>query len=395
MTSGPGDAVYYACGTTLFLVCVLKLPALLRRRRDPLLRAAFLLLLAGGCIMFLAAPDSIVAVNRVSGTTNFAAPVVYATLTAYSGASLLLIIHWRPAPPEQTRRAAFWCVTVYAVAVLAVFVLFRAGRTPVEQITLFDAYYARTPYIREMIVTYLVAHGVAALANVVLCGRWSREVRGSLRAGLWLLVAAYLLHVSYDVTRLVAVGARWSGHDLDFLIDRVSPRFAALSAFLGALGFTLPLVGPRVARTARAVHQLRQLTPLWRVLRDVPTPGAVRSSLRWWRTPPAMLLTSRKTALYDALLALTPYCDPAVRDMAHRAALRRRDAKVSAAACADAAMIVAAVARQRSDPERLHDSTNTSAWRSKDLIPLSLALASPVVQDLLAHRRAPAESSPS
>ncbi|MFH7334011.1 DUF6545 domain-containing protein [Streptomyces sp. KHY 26] len=393
MAPGPGNLVYYVGGAALFLVCALKLPPLARRRRDPLLWSAFTQLFAGGCIMLLAAPQSVVALNRATGITNCAAPVVYAALTAYSGASLLLIIHWRPAPPEQTRRAARWCVAAYSLAVLAVVLLFWAGNAPVEQVTLFDSYYAGTPFIREMIVTYLLAHGVAAVANVTMCRRWSREVHGSLRTGLHLLVAAYLLHVGYDVTRLVAVGARWAGHDLDLLIAQVSPRFAALSAVVGAVGYALPLLGPRTARTVQVVRQLRQLSPLWRLLRDVPTPGAARSALPWWRTPWAMLLMSRKTALYDAILALAPYCDPAVRDAAYRTALSHCPDEDSAAASADAAMIVVALDRQHAHPDRMPGGAASSAWRSGDLVPVSLALASPVVRTFREHHRFPAESS--
>jgi hypothetical protein len=395
VASGPSNVVYYSSGIILWLACAVKLPALVRRRNDALLGAACRLLFAGGCIMFLAAPDTVVAINRATGITNFSAPVVYATLAVYSAASFLLIINWRPAPEEQTQRISRWCLIGYSTAVLIIFLLFWAGSAPVEQITLFDAYYANTPYIREMIITYLVAHGVAATASLVLCWRWSRKIRGSLRAGLRLLVAAYLLHVSYDVTRLVAVAARWTGHNLDFLIDQVSPRFAALSAVFGAAGFMLPLVGPRMADTARAVRQLRQLTPLWRALQQVHTPGAVRTTLPWWRTPPALLLTSRKTALYDAILALTPYFDPAVRDAAYHSALRSGDNEGTAAATADAAMIMVALERQLTAPKEHHDHTHPTPWRSQDLIPLSLAISSPVVQNIHAHHRAPAESSPS
>ncbi|MER5490240.1 MAB_1171c family putative transporter [Streptomyces sp. NPDC002490] len=395
MTSGPGNLVYFSSGLVLLLACAVKVPALIRRPDNALLRAACRLLLAGGCIMFLAAPQTIVALNRWSGITNLSAPVVYATLTAYSGSSLLLIIHWRPAPPEQTRRLARWCVIAYALAVAAVFLLFWAGDAPVEQVTLFDAHYANTPFIREMIVTYLVAHGVAAIANVVLCWRWSKQIRGSLRAGLRLLVVAYLLHLCYDGTRLVAVAARWTGRDLDFLVDEVSPRFVAASAFIGAIGFTLPLFGPRLAAAARAVHQLRQLAPLNRALRNVSAPGAVRSLLPWWRTSPAVLLTSRKTALYDAVLALAPYCDRALREAVYRAALRSGDREPSAAAAADAAMIMAARERQRAAPDRLPDHPPPAAWQAPDLIPISLALASPHLKSLHEHHRAPTESSAS
>ncbi len=250
MTSGSGNLIYYASGITLLLVGASKLPALARRRHDMLLRAASLLLFAGGCSMLLAAPGSIVELNRLTGMANLAAPVFFATMTAFSGASLLLIINWRPAPQQQTLRASRLCVAVYSLTIFAIFVLYWAGSAPVEQVALFDAYYANTPYIREMIVTYLVAQGVAMMAASVLCWRWSREVRGSLRAGLGILAPAYLIIVCNAVVRLVAVAARWTGHNLDFLVDKVSPQLVAPSALLGAIGFTLPLASPSTTRSA-------------------------------------------------------------------------------------------------------------------------------------------------
>lgn len=381
MTAEPSSVGFYVYGIMLLLVCAMKVPALLRRRHDTLLRIACLLLFAAGCMMLFAAPASITALNRLTGVTNFAAPVVYATTTAFSGASLLLMVNWKPAPPERTRRVSRLCVTVYGLAMLAVVVLFWAGSTPTEQPTLFDVHYATTPFIREMIVLYLVAQGVAMAIAGALCLRWSREVRGSLRVGLRILAPAYLLIVCYVVLRLTAVTARWTGHDLDFLVDEVSPLFSAPSAVLGALGFVIPLAGPRVAQTMRAVRHLRQLGPLWREFKDIPTPSAVRAPLLWWRTPPAVLLTGRKTALYDAVLALTPYCDPDVREAALRAALRNGDDEARAAVTADAAMILVARDRQRTEPG--HPPTaEGSAPGTRDLLSLSRSLASPVVQDL-------------
>ncbi|RSS78384.1 MAB_1171c family putative transporter [Streptomyces sp. WAC06614] len=399
MASGTSSLSFYLCGAMLLLVCALKIPALLRRRHDMLLRSACLLLFVGACLMIFAAPDSIVALNRISGTPNFAAPVVYATMTAFAGASLLLIINWRPGPPGQTRRLSRLCVTGYSLAIAAVVGLFWAGDAPVEQRTLFDAYYANTPCIREMIVTYLVAQAVAMVAASVLCWRWSGEVRGSLRAGLRILAPAYLINVVYDVMRLVAVVARWTGHDLDFLVDQVSPLLAAPTSVLGAVGFAVPLVGPRVALTVRAVRELRLLAPLWRSLSQVPTPSAVRHALPWWRTPPTVLLTGRKTALYDAVLTLAPYYDPAVRGTAYRAALRDGLDEAAAASRADALMILVARDRQRTGPERLEPvhGAPAPALRGRDLIPLSRAVASVTDHDLRAYA-APvptAESSPS
>ncbi|MGV9248703.1 MAB_1171c family putative transporter [Streptomyces sp. NPDC003710] len=383
MTSEPTSFGFYACGVILLLVCALKLPALVSRRHDTLLRAACMLLFLGGCEMVLVAPDSITTLNRVTGVTNIAAPAVYATMIAFAGTTLVLLINWRPAPPEQTRRITRLCVAAHSMAVVAIISLFCVGDTPVEQVTLFDVYYANTPFIRELIVTYLTAQGTATMAACVLCWRWSREVHGSLQAGLRILSSAYLITVSYDVIRLIGVAGRWTGHDLDFLIDKVSARLAAPACILGAIGFIIPLAGPRLAQTARVIKQLRQLAPLWQALQHVPTPGAIRATLPWWRTSPAVLLTARKTALYDAILALTPYCDADIREVAYQAALRNGDDESCAVFTADAAMILAARERQRARPEPQQGVTYQPERRAMDLVPLSLALTSPVLPDLL------------
>lgn len=395
MTSEPSSLGFYVYGITLLLVCAMKVPALVRRRKDMLLRAACLLLFAAGCLMILAAPASIVALNRLTGIPNVAAPVVYSTTIAFSGASLLLIINWRAGAPRRVRRASTLCVTAYGLAMVAVVALFWAGSAPVEQATLFDAHYANTPFIREMIVTYLVVQGVAMTTASILCWRWSAGVNGSLRLGLRFLAPAYLITACYDVLRLTAVAARWAGGDLDFLVDEVSPQLAAPSSLLGAIGFALPLVGPRVTQTVRAIRQLRLLAPLWRTLGKVPTPSAIRPSLPWWRTSPTMLLTARRTALYDAILALTPYFDPVVRERAYRTALRTGGDESSAAVAADATMILVARERQRTHPEHRQDATPISELRAQNLVPLSLALASPVVQNVREYYRAPVEGSPS
>ncbi|ANH92463.1 MAB_1171c family putative transporter [Streptomyces sp. NPDC057197] len=394
---GPDNTVFYVCGVSLLLICLLKVPALLRRRSDLLLGAVVLLLFDGALVFFFAAPDSLAALNRATGIPNFAAPVAYSAIVTFAGASLLLITNWRPAPPEQTRRASRVCIAAYLLVVAAINVLFWLGHAPVEQLTLFDGYYARTPFIREMILTYLVAHGVGTMATSVLCWRWSTEVHGSLRAGLRLLAPGYLLHVGYDVVKLVAIAGLWTGHRWDFLIDRVAPQTAAPSAALVVCGFLLPLAGPRLAHTTGSLRQLRDLSPLWRELRQVPTPGAIRTSLPWWSSP-AVRLTRQKTRIYDALLALAPYCDAGVRERALRAALGRGEDRAAADATADAAMVVVARTRQHSagtGPGPGPDTAPVPApWRPHDLVPLSRALSSPVVAGLREHPGIPAESSP-
>ncbi|MFG3157271.1 MAB_1171c family putative transporter [Streptomyces sp. NPDC048219] len=393
MDHGPNNLAFYICGCLLLLIGLVKLPAAISRRNDLLLRAAVLLLVVGSTVFFFAAPDSIALINDLTGIPNLAAPLAYTSLTAFSGASLLLIINWRPAPPEQTHRASLICIAGFTLVILAIHVLFWVGDAPVEQLTLFDGYYASTPYIREMILLYLVAQGTATLTTSILCWRWSREVDGSLRAGLLILVPAYLLHVVYDSVKLVAIVASWTGRRWDFLIDQVAPLAAAPSALLVVCGFALPLAGPRMTQNAQALRQLKDLEPLWQEVQRVPTPGAVRTSLPWWSTP-AVRLTARKTRIFDALLSVAPYCDPGLRERSYRAAEQAGLEEPAASVAAEAAMLVAAV-EQRQKATSPDDAPDVPLWRPRDLVPLSKALTGPLVQEVRRNHGVTAESSPS
>ncbi|MEV5454278.1 MAB_1171c family putative transporter [Streptomyces sp. NPDC052535] len=393
MDHGPNNLAFYICGCLLLLIGLVKLPAAISRRNDLLLRAAVLLLVVGSTVFFFAAPDSIALINDLTGIPNFAAPLAYTSLTAFSGASLLLIINWRPAPPEQTHRASLICIAGFTLVILAIHGLFWVGDAPVEQLTLFDGYYASTPYIREMILLYLLAQGTATLTTSILCWRWSREVDGSLRAGLLILVPAYLLHVVYCIVKLVAIVASWTGRRWDFLIDQVAPLAAAPSALLVVCGFALPLTGPRMTQNAQALRQLKDLEPLWQEVQRVPTPGAVRTSLPWWSTP-AVRLTARKTRIFDALLSVAPYCDPGLRERSYRAAEQAGLEEPAASVAAEAAMLVAAV-EQRQKATSPDDAPDVPLWRPRDLVPLSKALTGPLVQEVRRNHGVTAESSPS
>ncbi|MFF9204408.1 MAB_1171c family putative transporter [Streptomyces sp. NPDC014986] len=393
MDHGPNNLAFYICGCLLLLIGLVKLPAAISRRHDLLLRAAVLLLVVGSTVFFFAAPDSIALINDVTGIPNFAAPLCYTSLAAFSGASLLLIINWRPAPPEQTHRASLICIATFTLVIVAIHCLFWLGDAPVEQLTLFDGYYASTPFIREMILLYLVAQGTATLTTSILCWRWSREVDGSLRAGLLILVPGYLLHVVYDSLKLVAIVARWTGRNWDFLIDQVAPLAAAPSALLVVCGFALPLAGPRLTQNLQALRQMKDLEPLWQEVQRVPTPGAVRTSLPWWSTP-AVRLTARKTRIFDALLSVAPFCDPNLRDRSYQAATHSGMDESAASAAAQAAMLVAAV-QQRQTATSPDEAPDAPPWRPGDLVPLSKALTTPLVQEVRRSHGVTAESRPS
>ncbi|MER6984698.1 hypothetical protein ABT317_49090, partial [Streptomyces carpinensis] len=195
---------YASCGA-LWLGLGVKTPDLFRHRHDPYLRAICVVLgLAGVCFLLGAAP-TVGAVNRLSGVPNLAAPLTYASITAYSAASQVLVVHWRGGP--RVHRVVRRWMVAYACVLVGIAVSFALGRAPVERRTDLDTYYATTPFIAEMIVLYLLGHLAAVSVTTVSSLRWAREVGGWLRAGLLTLGLGSLCNAGYSVTKLIAVAA--------------------------------------------------------------------------------------------------------------------------------------------------------------------------------------------
>ncbi|NBM16602.1 MAB_1171c family putative transporter [Streptomyces sp. GC420] len=383
---------YYIPAVVMAAALVFKLPALARGWRDPLLRSVCALLALAAAVFAFAAPPTIAAVNRATGIPNVSAPLVYALLSAFSASCLVLIVYWRGGPPEQTRRVARRLIAGYGVVIVALIVLFVLGNAPVERLRDLDTYYANTPFIREMIVLYLVALTVAGVAMNVLCGRWALEVGGWLRAGLLVIVLGYLFNLAYCVTKFAAVAARWAGGDGDWdgLSTYVAPILASAAAQVSAIGFCLPLVGQRLSGIWKTWYAYHQLDPLWREVRTLGPRDARPVRLSLW--PSAELrLTQRESAIHDGVLALIPYFDPGVRERAYEAARTARCDPAQARCIADAAMLAAAVRARSADPDgkiiNLADEVPpTAAEAPYDLVGMSTALRqSPIVAAARRH----------
>ncbi|MFD6819873.1 DUF6545 domain-containing protein [Streptomyces sp. NPDC060085] len=380
-----GDLVFFVSGGMLFLACLLKLPAVVRTRgRDWLLSSICALLLVGSGVLFLTAPSAVTFLRRATGVTNIAVPAIYILLTAFSGASIVLVLNWRGGPDIlQTRRLSRLTIWIYGTCCVLIAVLFALGNTPVEERFRFDTYYATTPYIREMIALYVVAHAAATFTASRLCWRWSHEVHGTLRTGLRILAAGYLMHYAgYDPAVAVAVGARWAGHNWDFLIE-FARLMTAPSAVLVAAGFMIPLLGQRGEEAVR----YWQLGPLAHALRPVEGASSpVLLALPWWRPHMRLRLTQRQTFISDRIVSCKGYFDARIRDEARAAALARGAAHETASAIAEAAMIAAAVelhrhcSREGFTPAPAESGQNVG--HTADLAHISRVVRSPIVRDI-------------
>ncbi|GKQ40359.1 DUF6545 domain-containing protein [Streptomyces sp. A012304] len=353
----------------------IKLPSIVRLWTDPLLRAVGGLLLLACAVFVFVAPATIAWVNRVTGVPNISAPWVYSLLTAFCASCLLLIITWRHGLSDRsarTRSAMRWVIGVYACVIVALWVLFALAEVPVERLRDIDTYYANTPYMRELILLYLLAHTTAALVTNGLVWNWVRTdgLDAWLRWGLKFLGAGYALQLVFDAAKLTAVGARWADRDLDWLSTAVAPPLACLSAVLIAVGFILPHAGQYLHdrwRIRLAHHELR---PLYLLLRTGQG-GGLSFVLR---TTPELRLIRRETFIRDALLSLTRFLDQDLRERAHDAAVALGLPPERAKHLAAAVTVLDAVDARNLAQERDGDGTCDTTDLLRDIVAVSRAL---------------------
>ncbi|MFE4209438.1 MAB_1171c family putative transporter [Streptomyces goshikiensis] len=355
---------FWVVSGLMWLAFLGKAPGL-RHNRDPLYVLVCGVLLLGGTCFACANPDVIGVVNAATGIANVSAPLVYAMLTVESALVLTLIIYWRDWSPEKAGRWVRWLMVAYGLAVIGIVALFALGDAPVERRVDFDPYYARTPFIREMILLYLAAHTVAGVMATVLCVRWAAGVTGPkwLRRGLRVLILGFALNIGLDGSKLLAIAARWCGGTRwDWLDSEVSRGFAFACTLFTGIGFVLPMVGGSVERTLWAKRVFLRLGPLWRALREATPAVAAALPVPWWDVE--LKATRRVAEVQDGRLALRPYRNPDVaRAAAARAsALRLAPAKVAAAV--EAAVLVDAMAAKAAsgdaEPPLLDDGTATA-----------------------------------
>ncbi|MFI6688976.1 MAB_1171c family putative transporter [Streptomyces sp. NPDC050485] len=372
---------YYIPAAAMGVALAFKTPSLVRAWTDPLMRAVCSLLALAGLVFFFAAPPTIGEVNRLTGVANFSAPLVYSLLSAFSASCLVLIVNWRGGPAEEIRRTSRrWCVG-FSVLIVALVTLFVLGDAPVERLRDLDTYYATTPYIREMIVLYLMGITMSGVMMNYLCLRWALQVHGWLRVGLLIIVVGYSFNTLYAIAKFAAVFARWGGANWDGLSTNTAPILASCGAQVSAVGFCLPLVCQRLADSWHTWATYRQLGPLWRELNKVSPRDARSVRIPWWSSA-ELSLTRRESDIHDGLLALHPYFDPEVHSRAHAAALAAGADPEQAQAVADAAMVTTAVRARAADPEGVvvdsaRDAEPAATEGTRDLVRISLVLRQP------------------
>lgn len=333
----------YVAAAVFGLSCTVLLRRPLSIPRDPLTVSTCAAIVLGSLALVCSAPLTLSAVNGLTGIPNFGAPLTYGMLSAYSCSLLVLLIQWRGGSPARIRRMVLRSMAAYGALIVAIVVLFMLADPNTERLTDLDTYYANTPYMREMIVLYLLGHSAATLVMCTVCVTWVRKVTGLLRTGLQLILVGTLLDVvGFQFVKYAAVVARWTGHDLDFLSTRIAPPMASLAALTCSAGFALPRLLPTARAHWRDLGDLRGLGPLWSEVRFASIAPKPPSGL--WQLP-RMRLHWREVSIHDGLLALAPYFDDQVREQTRDAALHAGRSPHEARVAAEAAMVADAARR--------------------------------------------------
>ncbi|MFB6635163.1 DUF6545 domain-containing protein [Streptomyces sp. NPDC056362] len=312
----------------------------------------------------LSAPPTITVVNRLTGISNFSAPLVYTLLSAFSCTFLVLVEHWRADSCHQVvarRRVRRWMLA-YTLVGLIIIGCFILGEAPDERLRDFDTYYFTTPFIREMIVTYLVAHFVAIGAATVVTWKWSLDIRNDARqesatvqvrclsAGLVTLATGFLLELVFTIVKLAGAMVQ-----SPLLNEGVAPLIS-LAAFVVCTGFLIPVLGQRVIeRVWQPLRAYRTLRSLHTTVRP-PNPDPALLTLPWYAGPEQRLV-HRETSIQDWMLGLRPYFDDSVRERALRRAREQGASRGEAEAAGLAAMVrTAAASRDRGEKTDIQGS---------------------------------------
>ncbi|RSN65105.1 hypothetical protein DMH01_01515 [Amycolatopsis sp. WAC 04182] len=195
-------------------------------------------------------------------------------------------------------------------------------------------------------VLFLVYGLISLLTFSIVFARFARHADpGPLRVGLWLLVGGGVSALGWtfwdvdDIYILATTGAVDAGE------ETFSAILAALSVGLAGAGATLSVWGPALATPFRligAYRTYRRIEPLWTALREA-VPGIALDPGPGMPGGVEFALYRRVIEIRDGHLALRPYFDPDVPQVAEAEARKAKIPEARIAATIEAAALAAAL----------------------------------------------------
>ncbi|MGK7235825.1 MAB_1171c family putative transporter [Streptomyces hygroscopicus] len=359
------NIVYGALAVISWSAFFYKLRDLIKEPRNRELRLLCLAVATFATPFVIASPWIYVRVDRALGVTNIATLFVYSSVAICVASFLALLVSWSLAQS----RIKLWhrLLVAYAVITVASMVtLFSLGDvSDGEHHVDFDVHYAETSYIREFLLIYAVLYLVSMVALTFMCWRYAKVVdRPWLRRGLKTVTAGAVFGYGYGAPKVVSLTWDLFGTSpLHFVSVNVAPMCASASAWLFAVGFTMPVWGVGLDRPRERIalyHAYRHLRPLWAELThtfpDVVLfpdlhPSAPHKALK--EDDLNFLVSRTVIEIRDVQLALRSHYDPTVTEAARELCTARGLADDDIEAVAEAAQIKAALrAREAGDIQK-------------------------------------------
>lgn len=329
---------------------VYKLPSLYRAPRDVGRRSLWLTLFFLALAATALAPPVYVGIDHLLAYPNFAR-LLSNSLTLLTCWSVLVFLAHLSGKSTRGREIR-WTGLLLGAALLVMAALFLSAPVYPEALD-FPERYAAAPHVLEYRLVYLLYVGITDATMIRLCWRYAQVASHvSLRLGLQIVAAggvAGLLYVVNDgyflMTRQLSI--------VYPLSDPVTihQTLVVLLVGLAVTGATMPAWGPRLGvprlyRWVQCYRALWRLCPLWLALcRSCPEIALVRPRSRVFDVlnlrDVDFRLYRRVVEIRDGILALRPYVDPNIVELATRLSREAGMDREQTDAVIEAASIVA------------------------------------------------------
>lgn len=343
--------VYALLSVITWSAFAVKLKDLVRDWRNRELQLLCLAISTFAAPFFFATPPVYVRVDALLGQRNITTLIIYTSVAVCLTSFLALLVSWSSAQSKVRLRHQF--LVGYAVATIAVMATFFFLGTvdDAEHPVDFDVHYSDTRYISEFLLAYQCLFTVSMIGLVRMCWRYSTIIdKPWLRRGLRVVTAGAVTGLGYCLPKAITlVWDMFGASPLDAVNSVVAPMFASAAAALFAIGFTMPVWGVGISKTAAWIsdyHAFQRRSPLWQALTQafpevvlVPPPASRLELAREL----AFFQGRQVIEILDGEMRLQLHYDSAVSELAREACADRRITGARADAVVDAVHIAAAL----------------------------------------------------
>jgi len=342
----------YLPAAILWIGALYKLPSFYREPRNPGRRNLWLTFFFIATSVTVLLPPVYVGIDRLTGIANVSR-LLSNSVTLLACWALQAFLSYVSRADQRTGaevRRNGWLLVVCVVAMTG---LFLTAPVPREALN-FVQRYGDAPHILEYRLVYLIYLGLSQVTLIRLAWHYAQVAdHPSLRLGMRIWAVSGPIALAYVANDGVYLIFRRLGLTYPIAnpaaLDQV---LVALALGVGAVGTTMPSWGPHVGipRLHRWVQDYRSVRRLYSLWADL-----CRSNPEIALVPPPRPLIDRLTfgdvefrlhrrvvEIRDGMLALRPYADPKVQELAHRLSCDQGLDDQQTAAVVDAATLAAA-----------------------------------------------------